>query len=54
MGIVRQLLGLISPLLRKMIEDFARQFKDTAIKSENPVDDVAAYLLFLVIGLPWD
>jgi len=54
MGIVQQLLKLISPVLRQMLEEFARSFKKTALESENPVDDIGAYLLFLVLGLPWD
>lgn len=54
MGIVQILLKAISPALRKMIEDFAQQLKVSALASQNPVDDIAVYLLFLVIGLPWD
>ncbi|MBA7532914.1 hypothetical protein ES705_25144 [subsurface metagenome] len=54
MGIVQQILKLISPALRDIIVTFARQFKITALKSENPVDDIAAYLLFLIIGIPWE
>ncbi|MBA7522314.1 hypothetical protein ES705_14432 [subsurface metagenome] len=54
MGIVQQIFKLISPTLRKMIEEFAHNFKKTALESDNPVDDIGAYLLFVVLGLPWD
>ena len=54
MHIVQILLKAITPALRKMIEDFARQFKVSALASDNPIDDIGAYLLFLVLGLPWD
>ena len=54
MTIVRLLLNAISPTLRKMIEDFANQLKKSALESDNPIDDIAVYLLFLVLGMPWD
>ncbi len=54
MSIIQTLLELISPVLRQMVEEFALNFKKTALASENPVDDIAAYLLFLFIGLPWN
>lgn len=54
MQLVRLLLNAISPHLRKMIEDFANKLKQAALESENPIDDIAVYLLFLVLGIPWD
>ena len=54
MGIVQQLLKLISPVLRQMIEEFAHRFKESALQTDNPVDVIGAYLLFLVLGLPWN
>ncbi len=54
MQIVQILLKAISPALRQLIEDFARQFKISALDTDNPIDDIGAYLLFLVLGLPWD
>ena len=53
MGIVQQILKAISPALREMIVIFAQQLKEAALKTDNPVDDIAVYLLFLLLGLPW-
>jgi len=54
MHIVQQLLKAISPALRDMIVKFAHDLKSHALSTDNPIDDIAVYLLFLVLGLPWD
>ncbi|MBA7575482.1 hypothetical protein ES708_17312 [subsurface metagenome] len=54
MGIVQQLLKLISPALREMIVKYAQELKVYALSTENPIDDIAVYLLFLILGLPWN
>ncbi len=54
MGIAQQLLKAISPALREMINGFAQELKKYALTTENPVDDIAVYLLFILLGLPWN
>jgi hypothetical protein len=54
MGIVQHLLKAISPALREMIEKYSQELKVYALSTDNPIDDIAVYLLFLVLGLPWD
>ncbi|MBA7525355.1 hypothetical protein ES705_17506 [subsurface metagenome] len=54
MGILQYLLKAISPALRELINKYAYELKVYALSTDNPVDDIAVYLLFLVIGLPWD
>lgn len=54
MGIVQEILKLISPALRNMVVEFAHKFKETALTTDNPVDDIGAYLLFVVLGIPWN
>ncbi len=54
MGIVQHLLKAISPALREMIVKYAQELKVYAQSTENPVDDIAVYLLFLLLGLPWN
>ncbi len=54
MGIVQHLLKAISPALRELIIKYAQELKAYALTTDNPIDDIAAYLLFLLLGLPWD
>jgi len=54
MGIVQQLLKAISPALREMIVKYAQELRLLAQSTDNPVDDIGVYLLFLLLGLPWD
>lgn len=54
MAIVQQLLKAISPALRDMIVKYAQELKAYALSTDNPVDDIAVYLLFLLLGLSWD
>ncbi|MBA7608975.1 hypothetical protein ES703_16161 [subsurface metagenome] len=54
MGIVQHLLKAISPALRELIIKYAQELKVYALSTDNPIDDIAVYLLFLLLGLPWD
>ncbi len=54
MSIVQYLLEAISPALRKLIVKYAQELKVFALSTDNPVDDIAVYLLFLILGLPWN
>lgn len=54
MAIVQQLLKAISPALRDMVVKYAQELRAYALSTDNPVDDIAVYLLFLLLGLPWE
>ncbi|GAI66554.1 unnamed protein product [marine sediment metagenome] len=54
MDIIQHLLKLISPALRELIVKYAQELKAYAQSTDNPIDDIAVWLLFLVIGLPWN
>jgi len=45
------ILPLISVPLRKQLEEFARQFREDARKTDNPADDILADILCWMLGI---
>lgn len=52
--ILPQLLGLITPLLRKSLEDSIKDLRTKAKTTDNPIDDILVALLAGVLGLELD
>ncbi|NVM55342.1 MAG: hypothetical protein HWN66_16665 [Candidatus Helarchaeota archaeon] len=53
MIIIKQILELCSDPIRQMILEFLNSLRDTAAKTDNPFDDLAVHLLFIILGFPY-
>jgi hypothetical protein len=54
MIILKQLLELCSPQIRKLISDFLNGLKSTSDATENDWDDILVHILFIVMGFPYE
>ncbi|MBA7523128.1 hypothetical protein ES705_15251 [subsurface metagenome] len=54
MIILKQLLELCSPQIRKLILDFCNGLKSSASATENDWDDLIVHILFIILGLPYE
>ncbi|MBA7524614.1 hypothetical protein ES705_16755 [subsurface metagenome] len=53
MIILKQLLDLCSPQIRKLISDFLNGLKASASNTENDWDDLLVHILFIILGFPY-
>ena len=54
MIIIKQILDLCSPQIRKLILDFLNNLKKAAATTENDFGDLAVHLLFIIMGFPYN
>ena len=54
MIILKQLLELCSPQIRKLISDFLKALRTSADKTENAWDDIVVHILFIILGFPYE
>lgn len=50
--ILRPLVDIVSPTIRKRLEDFLIDFYNDAIETENPYDDFLARFLLRIFAIP--
>ena len=51
MNLIKIVLDNCSPAFSKLIAEFMKSLKDTALKSKNDWDKSAAHIIFLIFGI---